>query len=212
MTTVPRGTAEDKSTTNNEITAVYNVVLISKSKCRHQLFSLQLYFMWYSIPWFTSFKNFDKWFVLASWSEQWILFPENLNVSRNEAEGNIEIRGGTKFTVPPRNQFLSALLYIIKQNNRKVWKNALGFQRQHQATFNCTLWPRVIAVNISRVTINCFVWCHSFRNVSFSVAPEEGLLCLTELLSIKFTFLAFRSALQLVYFFAMSPLMERTWR
>ena len=25
--------------------------------------------------------------------EQWILFPENLNVSRDEVEGNIEIQG-----------------------------------------------------------------------------------------------------------------------
>ena len=39
--------------------------------------------------------------------EQWILFPENLNVSRDEVEGNIKIRLGkqwhsreTKFTVP----------------------------------------------------------------------------------------------------------------
>ena len=32
---------------------------------------------------------------LNDWSrgEQWILFPKNLNVSRDELEGNIEIRG-----------------------------------------------------------------------------------------------------------------------
>ena len=32
---------------------------------------------------------------LNDWSlgEQWILFPENLNVSRDEVEGNIEILG-----------------------------------------------------------------------------------------------------------------------
>ena len=31
-------------------------------------------------------------------------------------------------------------------------------KRQHQATFNCncTLWSRATAVNISRVTVNCF--------------------------------------------------------
>ena len=28
-----------------------------------------------------------------SWGEQWILFPENLNVSWDEIQGNIEIRG-----------------------------------------------------------------------------------------------------------------------
>ena len=33
--------------------------------------------------------------TLNDWSrgEQWILFPSNLNVSRDEVEGNIEIRG-----------------------------------------------------------------------------------------------------------------------
>ena len=33
--------------------------------------------------------------VNIKWSrgEEWILFPENLNVSRDEVEGNIEIRG-----------------------------------------------------------------------------------------------------------------------
>ena len=36
----------------------------------------------------------EQW-TLNDWSrwEQWILFPENLNVSRDEVEGNIEIRG-----------------------------------------------------------------------------------------------------------------------
>ena len=33
--------------------------------------------------------------TLNDWSrgEQWILYPENLNVSRDEVEGNIEILG-----------------------------------------------------------------------------------------------------------------------
>ena len=37
----------------------------------------------------------DMLLTLNDWSrgEQWILFPENLNVSRDEVEGNIEIRG-----------------------------------------------------------------------------------------------------------------------
>ena len=36
-----------------------------------------------------------KQLTLNDWTlgEQWILFPENLNVSRDEVEGNIEIRG-----------------------------------------------------------------------------------------------------------------------
>ena len=39
---------------------------------------------------------------LNDWSlgEQWILFPENLNGSRDDVEGDIEIRGKQKFTVP----------------------------------------------------------------------------------------------------------------
>ena len=37
-----------------------------------------------------------------NWSrgEQWILFPENLNVSRDEVEGNIEIRGKQTSLLP----------------------------------------------------------------------------------------------------------------
>ena len=39
-------------------------------------------------------------------------FPESLNVSRDEVEGNIETRGKTKLTIYfPREYTLSALLY-----------------------------------------------------------------------------------------------------
>ena len=39
-------------------------------------------------------------------------FPESLDVSRDEVEGNIRTRGKTKLTSVPRAQTLSALLYI----------------------------------------------------------------------------------------------------
>ena len=46
---------------------------------------------------------------LNDWSlgEQWILFPENLNVSRDEVEGNIEIRGDQSLSVKCCNRYLS---------------------------------------------------------------------------------------------------------
>ena len=49
-------------------------------------------------------------------------------------------------------------------------KNALRFLRQHQATFNCTLWSRATAVNISRVTVNCF----PFDVIVFVMMPAHG--------------------------------------
>ena len=55
----------------------------------------------------------------------------------------------------PRAQSLSALL-LNKTKQKRILKNAQTFQRQHLATFNRTLWWRVTALNISRVTVNCF--------------------------------------------------------
>ena len=42
----------------------------------------------------------------------WFCFPESLDVSRDEVEGNIENGGKTKLTSFPRDQTLSGLLYI----------------------------------------------------------------------------------------------------
>ena len=39
-------------------------------------------------------------------------FPERLDVSREEVEGNIRTRGKTKLTSFPRDHTLSVLLYI----------------------------------------------------------------------------------------------------
>ena len=45
---------------------------------------------------------------LNDWSrgEQWLLFPENLNASRDEVEGNIKIRGKQNSLRSPRDQSL----------------------------------------------------------------------------------------------------------
>ena len=46
--------------------------------------------------------------------------PETVDVSRGEAEGNIDSRGSTKHTAFPRSQSISVLLYINSQRNNKL--------------------------------------------------------------------------------------------
>ena len=46
--------------------------------------------------------------------------PETVDVSRGEAEGNIDSRGSTKHTAFPRSQSISILLYTERQKRRKV--------------------------------------------------------------------------------------------
>ena len=46
--------------------------------------------------------------------------PETVDVSRGEAEGNIDSRGSTKHTALPRSQSISILLYTKSQRNEKV--------------------------------------------------------------------------------------------
>ena len=46
--------------------------------------------------------------------------PETVDVSRGEAEGNIDGRGFTKHTAFPRSQQISVLLYINSQRNNKL--------------------------------------------------------------------------------------------
>ncbi len=46
--------------------------------------------------------------------------PETVDVSRGEAEGNIDCRGSTKHTAFPRSQSISVLLYINSQRNNKL--------------------------------------------------------------------------------------------
>ena len=55
-------------------------------------------------------------------------------VSRDEVEGNIEIRGKQN-SLFPKGPALSDLLYS-KTKQKQILKNAPRFQRQHQATCN----------------------------------------------------------------------------
>ena len=48
--------------------------------------------------------------------------PETVDVSRGEAEGNIDSRGSTKHTAFPRSQSISILLYAECQKRKKVHK------------------------------------------------------------------------------------------
>ena len=67
--------------------------------------------------------SFNDW----SWGEQWILFPENLNVSRE----TLRFEGKNHCSL--RDQSLSDLIYS-KTKQKQILKNALRFQRQHQTT------------------------------------------------------------------------------
>ena len=58
-----------------------------------------------------------------------------------------------------------------REKQKQILKNALRFQQQHQATFNWTLWSRATAVNISRVTVNCF----PFDIIVSAMLPAHGI-------------------------------------
>ena len=59
--------------------------------------------------------------------------PETVDVSRGEAEGNIDSRGSTKHTAFPRSQSISILLYTKSQRNAKIkrtsYKYFINFQK-----------------------------------------------------------------------------------
>ena len=95
--------------------------------------------------------------TLNDWSrgEQWILFPENLNVSRDEVEGNIEIRGKQN-SLFPKGPVIK--WFVIKQNKTKA-----NFEKRAEIP--------ATAVNISRVTVNCF----PFDVIVFAMLPAQGI-------------------------------------
>ena len=66
---------------------------------------------------------------------------------------------GNKIHCSPRNQSLSDLLYSKTKQNQSL-KTALRFQRS-----------RATAVNISRVTVNCF----PFDVIVFAMLPAHGI-------------------------------------
>lgn len=80
----------------------------------------------------------------------WLVPRGTVNfVSRDEVEGNIEIRGKqnslfSKGTVSTH----SVICYIAKQMEKQILKNGMRLQRPQQNTFNCTLWARATSVNM----------------------------------------------------------------
>ena len=101
------------------------------------------------------------WLTLNEWSrgEQWILFPENLKVSQDEVQGN-------KIHCSPRDQSLSYLLYSKTKQKQILKKRA-----EIPATTSGHVWSRATAVNISRVTVNCF----QFDVTVFAMLPAHGI-------------------------------------
>ena len=95
--------------------------------------------------------------TLNDWSqgEQWILFPENLNVSRDEVEGNIEIRGKQNSLFPKG----PVIKWFV------IWQNKTKANFEKRAEIPAT------AVNISRVTVNCF----PFDLIVFAMLPAQGI-------------------------------------
>ena len=80
--------------------------------------------------------------------------PETVDVSRGEAEGNIDSRGSTKHTAFPRSQSISILLYNECQKRRKVpqinqtWVKRITF---HLTWLREALWICYLPVNKSNV-------------------------------------------------------------
>ena len=72
-------------------------------------------------------KHADKHLTLNDWSrgEQWILFPEKLSVSREEVEGNIEIRGKQNSLFPKGPVIKWLVQYIEKQMGQSGGKQIM---------------------------------------------------------------------------------------
>ena len=80
--------------------------------------------------------------------------PETVDVSRGEAEGNIDSRGSTKHTAFPRSQSISILLYTECQKRRKVPQiNQTCIKRItfYLTWFREALWICCLPVNKSNV-------------------------------------------------------------
>ena len=85
----------------------FNEVCLEKHTSGVLIFTFTLFLVTYSdlAVWLTLFLSFIFSLVISYFwcrGEQWILFPENLNVSPDEAEGNIEIRGKQNSLFPKR--------------------------------------------------------------------------------------------------------------
>ena len=102
----------------------------------------------------------NRWKVTLNCLSRILMFP---STSPRET---LRFSGNT-IHCSPRDQSLSSLLY---SKTKQILKNALRFQRQHQATLNCTLSSRATAVNILRAGKSELlpVLRHSFRNIARS--------------------------------------------
>ena len=68
-------------------------------------------------------NNSNDWFR----GEQWILFPENLNISLDLVSGNIDIRGKQIHCFSREkslNDLISDFCYSAKQNKSTFWKTS----------------------------------------------------------------------------------------
>ena len=86
------------------------------------------------------------------------MFPEKLNVSRDEVEGNIEIRGKQNSLFP---------------KGPVIDKTKANFEKRAEitATTSGHLCSRATAVDISWVTANCF----PFEVIVFAMLPAHGI-------------------------------------
>ena len=103
--------------------------------------------------------------------QQWSLFPKNLNVFRDEVEGNISLeKGPRKIEIRGKQNSLFpavVICYIAKQNKSKFWKTSWDSSDNIRPPL-ITYWT---AVNISRVTVNCF----PFDVIVFAMLPAQGI-------------------------------------
>ena len=118
---------------------------------------------------FSHFSNlnflfgFINYWTLNDWSrgEQWILFPENLNVSRYEVKGNIEIRGKQN-SLFPKGPVIK--WFVIEQNKTK----AKFENRAEIPAITCNSGEQW---TVDRVTVNCFL----FDVIAFAMLPTHGI-------------------------------------
>ena len=73
-------------------------------------------------------KSLNDWYL----GEQWILFPSNLNVSRDEVEGNIEILGKQN-SLFPSGPVIKCLLYY-------EWAIVSFFQMSRPQSVSCSFF------------------------------------------------------------------------
>ena len=86
-------------------------------------------------------------------------FPRSSMLPETKSRETLRFEG-SKIHCPPRNQSLSDLLYS-KTNGLKWWKTNNHFIDKGSAT----------AVNIWRVTVNCF----QFDVIFFAILPARGI-------------------------------------